>query len=286
MNKSTIKYIAALLLFGSNGIIASMINLNSYEIVMLRTLIGSIFLITFYLIKYKSFSFYENKRSFIFLILSGISMGGSWLFLYEAYKLIGISLASLGYYCGPIFVMVLSPLLFKEHFTKQKIISFFIALVGVVLVNGNAVSESHAGFGIFCALMSAIMYCSMVSFNKKAEEITGMENATLQLTIAFLAVFIFVICKQGFHLQIQASDIAPLLFLGLVNTGIGCLLYFSSIGNINVQTVAILGYIEPLSAVIFAFVFLNEHFSLLQTFGALLIISGAILAETKLIPEK
>lgn len=154
--------------------------------------------------------------------------------------------------------MVLSPLLFKEHFTKQKIISFFIALVGVVLVNGNAVSESHAGFGIFCALMSAIMYCSMVSFNKKAEEITGMENATLQLTIAFLAVFIFVICKQGFHLQIQASDIAPLLFLGLVNTGIGCLLYFSSIGNINVQTVAILGYIEPLSAVIFAFVFLNR----------------------------
>lgn len=79
MNKSTIKYIAALLLFGSNGIIASMINLNSYEIVMLRTLIGSIFLITFCLIKYKSFSFYENKRSFIFLILSGISGG---LFVY------------------------------------------------------------------------------------------------------------------------------------------------------------------------------------------------------------
>jgi len=45
MKRAYSKYIAALLLFGSNGIVASHISLSSYEIVFTRTLIGSLFLI-------------------------------------------------------------------------------------------------------------------------------------------------------------------------------------------------------------------------------------------------
>ena len=45
MKRSYFKYIIGLLLFGSNGIVASYIALSSYEIVLLRTLIGSLFLI-------------------------------------------------------------------------------------------------------------------------------------------------------------------------------------------------------------------------------------------------
>ena len=43
------KYLCALLLFGLNGIIASHIALNSYEIVFLRTMIGSGLLIILFL---------------------------------------------------------------------------------------------------------------------------------------------------------------------------------------------------------------------------------------------
>ena len=48
MKKSYIKYFTALLLFGSNGIVASLINLSSYEIVLLRTLIGSALLMAIF----------------------------------------------------------------------------------------------------------------------------------------------------------------------------------------------------------------------------------------------
>lgn len=143
-------------------------------------------------------------------------------------------------------------------------------------MNSNAFSESHNIIGVICSLMSAVMYACMVSFNKKAEGIVGLKNATLQLSIAFVSVFIFVLIKQGLHINIQTSDIMPLIFLGLINTGIGCFLYFSSIGNINVQSVAVLGYLEPLSAVLFSFVFLREQLLPLQILGAALIIAGAI----------
>ena len=88
--------------------------------------------------------------------------------------------------------MALAPVLFHEKLTRQKLICFFAVFLGIILVNSNAFHESADWIGIFCALMSALMYASMVSCNKKAEEISGMENATLQLTIAFLAVFIYV----------------------------------------------------------------------------------------------
>lgn len=94
----------------------------------------------------------------------------------------------------------------------------------------------------------------------------------------------FSAIKQGLHFDIQASDIAPLLALGLLNTGIGCFLYFSSIGSIKVQTVAILGYLEPLSAIIFSFIFLDEQLLVGQIIGAVIIISGALCGELQ--PKK
>ena len=279
MNKSTLRYVAALLLFGSNGIVASMITMTSREIVMFRTIIGSIFLIILYLVSGQKFTFLKHRRSFVFLILSGCSMGVSWLFLFEAYQRIGVSIASLGYYCGPVIVMALAPVLFHEKLTRQKLICFFAVFLGIILVNSNAFHESADWIGIFCALMSALMYASMVSCNKKAEEISGMENATLQLTIAFLAVFIYVVYQQGLHFDLQSSDLLPLLILGFVNTGIGCFLYFSSIGKLRVQTIAILGYLEPLSAILFSVIFLQEYMLPLQIAGAVLILSGAMGAE-------
>ena len=123
------------------------------------------------------------------------------------------------------------------------------------------------------------MYSFMVIFNKKATAITGLENSMLQLLISFLTVAIFVGFKQGFALQIPASSVLPVLFLGLVNTGLGCYLYFSSIGDLPVQTVAICGYLEPLSAVVFSMVILSETMLPLQILGAVLIVGGAVLAE-------
>lgn len=279
MKASYLKYIFALLLFGSNGIVASMIHLSSYEIVLLRTLIGSLLLIAIFFIAREKLTFYKYKTQSIFLAVSGIAMGTSWIFLYEAYDEIGVSLASLAYYCGPVIVMILSPILFGEKLTKIKVCSFLVVLVGIFLVNGTAFENGVSVWGLACGLLSAICYSLMVMFNKKANDITGLENSMLQLFVAFLTVAIFVGIKQGYRMEIDTQSIIPILVLGLLNTGIGCYFYFSSIGKLPVQTVAICGYIEPLSAVVFSVVFLKEAMLPIQIIGAVLIIGGAMLGE-------
>ena len=279
MNKAFLKYIFALLLFGSNGIAASFIELSSLQIVLLRTGIGSLLLLALFLLGGGKFRFYKHRRAFSFLVVSGIAMGTSWLFLYEAYGRIGVGVASLLYYCGPVIVMALSPLLFGERLTANKAVGFLSVLAGVVFINGNAFNGGGDVWGVVCGLISAVMYAFMVICNKKAKDIEGLENATLQLVIAFLSVAVAAGLKRGYAMEISSASVLPILVLGLLNTGVGCYLYFSSIGRLKVQTVAVCGYLEPLSAVVFSALFLRETMLPLQVVGAVLVIGGAMYGE-------
>jgi drug/metabolite transporter (DMT)-like permease len=279
MKKSYSKYIASLLLFGSNGIVASYIALNSIEIVFTRTLIGSLFLILIFVFLKQKAQFLKNKAHFYSLIISGIAMGASWMFLYEAYSRIGVSIATLAYYCGPVIVMILSPLLFSEKMTWVKLVGFIAVLTGMFCVNIHVLSQDGTAWGLVCGVMSAIMYAFMVIFNKKAISITGLENSMCQLCVSFITVAIFLGLSQGFAIHIEQGSIIPILILGILNTGIGCYLYFSSIGNLPVQTIAICGYLEPLSALVFSVILLGETLNFVQILGAVLILCGSAFGE-------
>ncbi len=274
-----VKYLCALLLFGLNGIVASHIALSSYEIVFLRTLIGSGLLLFIFLSGKGKFHCKAHKKDSLYIILSGAAMGASWMFLYEAYQQIGVGYASLLYYCGPVIVMILSPLIFKEKLTAPKTAGFIIVLVGIALVNGNTTVGSENTWGLLCGALSAFMYFFMVTLNKQSHEIVGMENAVIQLTVSFLTVAVFVGFRQSFAIHIPTSSWPWVLILGLINTGLGCYLYFSPLSKLPVQTVAICGYLEPLSAVIFAALLLGEKMSAVQYIGAVCIIGGAMISS-------
>ncbi len=273
------KFIFSMLLFGTNGIVASLIALNSYEIVFFRTLIGSIFLVLLLKLSGEKLSLARHKKDLIFIVLSGVSMGTSWMFLYEAYQQIGVSLASLMYYCGPVIVMVLSPVIFRERLTYTKIIGFLIVLVGLLLVNGTPTGETSNTWGITCGLLSALTYFFMVTFNKKAKRIRGIQNSAIQLTAGFVTVGSFMLARQGIYIDLTGVNTAAVLLLGVVNTGVGCYLYFSSLSKIPVQSVAVLGYLELVCAVICSALLLDERMTQFQIVGAVLIISGAIFGE-------
>jgi len=278
MKKSYFRYMASLLLFGSNGIVASYILLSSTEIVFTRTLIGSLFLVLIFSFTKRKAQFYKKIHLF-YLIASGVAMGASWMFLYEAYAQIGVSIATLAYYCGPVIVMLLSPILFREKMTRAKLFGFLAVLIGMFCVNNQALAQGATIWGLICGIMSAIMYALMVIFNKKAVSIIGLKNSMCQLVTSFITVSIFLGLHQGFSISIEPENLLPILILGIVNTGIGCYFYFSSIGNLPIQTVAICGYLEPLSALLFSALLLGETLYFVQIVGAILILGGAAFGE-------
>lgn len=280
MKCSYLKFIVSLILFGSNGIIAARITLPSDAIVLLRTFIGSALLIAVFVVSHRPLASLRSRRDVLFLAASGAAMGASWIFLYEAYRLVGVGVSSLAYYCAPVMVMALSPLLFKERLTVPKIVGFGVVLAGAVLVNAQMLDGGGSAWGMFCGWMSAVMHAAMVVFSKKADRLDGVVSSALQLVVSFLLVLAFMACRGDLGFHVLPEEWGWIVALGLVNTGLGCYLYFSSFGELSTQTVAVLGYLEPLSAVLLAALVLHEALSPSQILGAALILGGALFAES------
>ena len=65
----------------------------------------------------------------------------------------------------------------------------------------------------------------------------------------------------------------------MVHTGLAYLLYFSSLKELKGQTIAVLSYIDPISAVIISAIFLREKMGLLQIAGGILILGSTFVSE-------
>lgn len=304
MGRSYAAYLSSLLLFGSNGIVAAMIALPSLDIVVARTFLGALLLGALFGASFvarhvksrrgaarnpaSSVTARQNATAIALLACSGAALGASWIVLFEAYRLVGVGTASLMYYCGPVIVMAVAPLLFKERLGIKKIAGFGTVAIGAVLVSVQALEGGQDPQGLALGAASAIAYAVMIVCSKKATAVCptaadrGLRNSFIQLLAGFAVAAAYSALTQGpdaLLIPAAPADIAPLLMLGLINTGVGCFLYFSSIGRLPVQTVAVCGYLEPLSAVVLATLILGEPMSAVQLAGAVLIVGGAAFCE-------
>ncbi len=273
-------YLIAVVLFGTNGVVAAAVTgLSSIQVVLFRTMLGSAVLLAVFVLLGKRPAFRRNRRQYAMLMLSGISMGVSWMFQYEAYREIGVGTTSLVYCMGPALLMTLAPFVFSERMTWNRIAGFSLVMAGAIFLSVNGLNADGSAWGYFCGIMTAVAYVSMVVFNKKAAGLGDMENPSFQLLFAFLAVLACTVILGDVPVSVSEADILPLVVLSVVNTGFGCLLYFSSIPHIGAQTVAICDYIEPGSAVLFSAVFLGETVGTDSFIGMLLIFCGVAVGE-------
>lgn len=272
-------YIISLILMGSNGIVASFINLSSIEIVFIRTIIGSILFILVSIFHKEKFLCLRDRHDALFLILSGLALGGGWIFLFEAYKLVGVSIATLLYYLGPIIAMLLSPLFFYEKLTKEKILGAIVVFIGIILINKNVSNDISKIHGIFYGFISGLLYAAMVIFNKNVHSASGFENTTCQLVSSFFLVSIFMLLTTGINIKIEGSEWIPVIWIGLVNTGLVCFFYYSTITKLPMSTVAILSYLDPVAAVVLSALILGERLTFEQMIGVILVIGGAAFSQ-------
>ena len=268
-------YIASLLIFGSNGVFAAHIDLSSAVIVCMRTLIGSAALILVLLLSRTGLDWGAMRREALKLIAAGICLGVNWALLFEAYKLMSVSMATLTYYTAPVIVLLLSPVLLKEKQSVRAYIGMAAAVVGLVL----AVGLSDAAItvtGLLVGLGSAVFYAALIVFNKKIDGVSGLPLTTIEMVIAACVMMPYVLLtggRIGFPPDMEGT--LYLLFLCLVNTGLACFMYFSSMNKLPARAVALFGYVDPVSALIFSAVFLGDRLGVAQLAGAALVFAGA-----------
>lgn len=274
------RYVAALLIFGTNGLITSTINLPSPEIVLWRTLLGcAVLLVCAQMLRLAA----PRGHDLAFIAASGAAMGISWAFQYEAYKTVGVGFSSLVYCLGPVLVMALTPMVLREKPSAPHIAGLAVVVMGVVLVNGGAVASRASTWGLFCAALTVVAYVIMVMLSKRASESFGVVGVAMQMASACAVSAVACIAGSAsgsFTFSIPSTaDIPALAALGLVNGGLCCYWYFDSINKLPAATVAVCDYLEPASSLVLSAVFLDERLASAQIIGAALILVGAIGSE-------
>lgn len=272
-------YILSMLIFGTNGLLVSHISLPASQVVLFRTLLGGAALTALVLLR-GGFDRAAVRTELGALLLGGAALGSNWVALFEAYRLLNVSLATLIYYVGPMLILLISPVLFREKLTGAKIAALCLVAVGLVCISGSIALGGLNMLGLLVAIVSALFYASLIAFNKRIVRTGGMQTAAIELDVAFVVVLLYVLFTAGLP-RPRAADLPWIAVIGLVNTALAYLLYFSGLQKLPGQSVALISYVDPVSALLFSALLLHEALTPLQLLGAVLIIGGALVGELR-----
>lgn len=272
-----------MLIFGSIGLFVRKVDMPSSVLALVRGSIGTLFLLAVGVFMKKRISFTDMRKNKWLLLFSGAAIGVNWIFLFEAYRYTTIAAATLCYYLAPVFVMLVSPFFLKEKLSLMKIVCILSSLAGMALVAGVGISAGGSGNewkGILFGILAAVLYASVVIMNKKIKEIKAIDMTISQLGVAALVLLPYVLLTENVTLvSLNGEKIILLLFVGIVNTGVAYLLYFSAIKELNGQTMAIFSYIDPVAAIMLSAILLHEKMTLFQMIGAILILGSTLVSE-------
>ena len=182
---------------------------------------------------------------------------------FQAIDRLSGSVAASFLYTAPVFVMVLSFVLFHEAITMRKWIAVLCTVSGCVLITGVLETTTELdGIGILLGICSGIGYALYSIFGTLALRRYSTQTLTFY-TFLFASVGVFPLCRPAELVSIAQTATVPTVFYAL-GIGIGvCLLpywlYTKGLEHIRASNASVIATLEPIvAALIGCFVFQDE----------------------------
>ncbi|RJQ51228.1 MAG: hypothetical protein C4526_10505 [Nitrospiraceae bacterium] len=283
-----LKIIAAILLWSSLGIFIRKIGIPNEEIVFYSSAIAgflqlSLLTLTGRLrVSFKSDT--GSYKLFIFVLLPVFSLVNVLLFYY-AFTHTTIANAVLTHYTAPVFVALTAPLFLKEKTLKATWTAITLSSLGLWLILGSpsphewtSLNESERN-GIIAGASSGLAYAFIILVVRKI----ALHYSSLAVICAQNSVIALLLLPVMLQDRVFPAHAIPYLaVLGVVHSTMAPILYVQGFRSVKANEGAILGYLEPVGAIILALVFLNEApgaYALIG--GSLILLSGYLILRSK-----
>ena len=257
--------------------------ITSAELSFYRSASAFIIIGIYFLCCGRQLSWHKLRKDVMIMFLLGIALAVNWLFMFEAFRYTSISLATISYYFAPVIVTVVCPILFHEKMTGRQLLCFVMSTLGLALIMNVFEASPAAGdtLGIFYGLLAAVFYAMFIILNKYIKSVGSMERSFYQFGIAAVVILPYTAWGEGVHLlSLDSAGWSALLIICLIHTVIMHYAYFQALGQLTGQEVAILGYIDPLVAVIISYFCLQEPLTISQAAGGAMILGFTLLTQT------
>lgn len=233
---------------------------------------------------FKKVSLKLTRKEIIPVLILALMFSLSSLTLFDAFNYIEAGIACTILFIYPVLVAVMMSLFYKEKLTGIIISAIILTSGGILLLYNGKPGASLNLHGIALVMASAFLYAFYIIGVKKNKIIKSIHAPKLSFYVMLfgLAVYIFnlIFCTD---MQFPTS---PFMWLCVI-----CLSIFPTIISLETITIAIkligstttaiLGALEPLTAIFFGVLFFDEHLTVRIILGIALILSGVLLIITK-----
>jgi drug/metabolite transporter, DME family len=200
-----------------------------------------------------------------------------------AIRYTGVAVAIFLSYLAPVYLAFVAPRILKEKTERIVYVALVIGLAGMalILVPGlllEGVKLSAAG--LFYGWAAGVMYAVYLLFAKSLRGLNVRSTAVVFTQSAFTAAVMLVpglLAVSAAHYSYTRVDLLMAALLGLLTTAFSFSLFMDGLRFIRVQHASIMAYIEPVSAPLYALVFLGQKPSLWTIAGGALIVAAGIL---------
>lgn len=223
-----------------------------------------------------------DGTSLLFLILSGLATGASWICYFKALSMGDINKVVPIDKSSTILTVLLAIILFGEtEKLAVKLISTAILAVGIFLmIEKKQSAQKGAGKAwMIYALLSAV-FAALTSILAKVG-ISSVESnlATAIRTCVVLLLAWGIVFARKKHVAMRSMDRKELLFISLsgLATGASWLCYYYAIRMGKVSVVVPIDKLSVVLTVLFSFIVFKEKLSLKAFFGLALMVTGTLL---------
>ena len=224
-------------------------------------------------------SFKLKRKEVLPLIIMGLLVALSSLALFQSYNYMDVGIASTLLFVYPILVALIMWIAFKEKLTLPTVLCILLALGGIGLLYKSGDGSTLNLTGIILVMISALSYAIyIVGVNQS----TLKNLATLSLTFYVLLFgLVLFLVRVDFGQSLRVAETwylwGNLIALAIFPTAISFLCTSQAIQYIGSTPTAILGALEPLTAVFFGVVVFGESLTLRLSCGMLMIILAVTL---------
>ena len=197
----------------------------------------------------------------------------------------GMAVAATMLYTAPVFVMILSAILFRERITPRKIVALVLCVIGCVFVSGVAIGgDALTPHSFLLGIGSGLGYGLYSIFTRYALQ-RGYHTVTITVyTFLFsvLGCLLFVKPEDVDIVTISGSGLWILLAVyAVVTTVIPYLVYNIGLMRVENSKASVIASIEPVVATVLGFAVFGELPTLPQTIGIVLVLSAVVMLNLK-----
>lgn len=231
------------------------------------------------MMKMQKQSFAITRKEFFQLIVMGLLFSFSSLFLFLSYNYMDAGIASTILFVYPVLVAIIMATFFKERVSFVTWLSIAMAFTGISMLchgpNGNYLSWVGVTFVILSSLSYAIY---IVGVNKSS--LRSMQITKLTFYVLLFGLSIYVL-RLNFLTDLQAVP-SPLMYINVLSlaffpTVISLVTMTKAIHYIGSTPTAILGALEPVTALFFGVTVFGEKLTPRIILGIILVLVAVTL---------